>query len=103
MAVITADITTLSEVSQDEPIKLTRQEQRKIWNRNYNQTEHGREAKIKARIKFNENHPDHKNHIYERYHDKMQQSARAYYQKNRDVILAKARDTYHAKKQLTAT
>ena len=97
-----ADITTLSEVSQEEPPKLTRQEQRKIWNRNYNQTEHGREAKIKARIKFNENHPEHKDHIYERYYEKMLQSSRDYYQKNRDVVLARARAKYHAKKELAA-
>jgi hypothetical protein len=87
-----AEITTVSEVSQEEPVKLTRQEMRKIWNRNYAQTEHGKAAKLRASVKYNENHPDHNCNMYEKYRETMKKCQREFYQKNREAILAKMKE-----------
>lgn len=102
MAVITADITTLSEVSQDEPIKLTRQEQRKIWNRNYYQTEHGKAANLRGHIKYMENHPECNLNRYDKYRDSIMKSQREFYQRNREAILAKKKEKNILKKLLAA-
>ena len=91
-------MTELIETPGDVTPKLSRQEMRKIWNKNYAATEHGKASKQRAQQKFNEIHPEKRLTHYETYKETMSACAKSYYQRNKEAVCAKERERYHANK-----
>ena len=90
----------MTSIIEDDTViehRMSRQEMRKIWNKNYAQSENGKEVKRLARIRFLVKYPEKKENFYETYHDTVLKCQKDYYERNRELICAKAREKYHAK------
>ena len=84
--------------AQVEKPKLTLQEKRQIYNKNYLNTENGKQRRSENIKKFYEAHPEKKENYYKTHIDTFAKCAKEYYEKNKEAILAKRKAEYHAMK-----